>query len=86
LAVLENKGQAIVLDDELEYEEPNDVNDIEDYFQDRALRNAHFDFPFFSDSMSNKSEGGGVSIKQSLAVPTVQDIEVVGYKDILIFK
>ena len=58
LARLENQGQPICLDDDLEYDEPDDVLDDDDYFLGE-LRDVTFDFPFI-DSIPIKAEGGGI--------------------------
>ena len=69
LAALENAGNPICVDAEVEFDEPPDIIDDDDFENDRGLRYVTFDFPI-THSLEVKEEGGGF-----IPVPVPVNIE-----------
>ena len=58
LAILENAGNPICIDADVEFDEPHDVIDDDNFERDRNLQYVTYDFPI-TRSFEIKEEGGG---------------------------
>ena len=74
LAILENSGDPICVDADVEFDEPPDILNDDDFDRDHGLRYVNFDFPF---TRPIKEEGGGLSIpaKTEATQVTLEDVD-----------